>query len=361
MSLKVRLPILILGMFSLIAGIWSGLLRLGLELPAPGAGLAAYHGPLMVCGFLGTVIGLERAVATGWRSAYIAPPLAGAGALTAMAFPENATGPALVTASSLFVFLFFLVQLKAHFNSFMVTMAAGAGAWLLGNVMWLSGALIYDFVLWWAAFLALTIAGERLELSRFRGHSQWALALFAAAAFVFTAGVAWHSVAGAPGVRLAGAGMALMSVWFLKYDIAMITVRQPGLTRFVAVCLISGYAWFFISGLLGLSTGELASGAAYDALLHGVFVGFVFSMIFGHAPIIFPAVTGFRMIYSPLFYVHLALLHVSLLLRVGADIAGWEGGTVAGGALNAAAIALFLVNTVASIIRGRTKAGSISV
>lgn len=356
MNLKVRLPILILGMFSLILGIWSGLLRLGLELPEPAAGFAIYHGPLMVCGFLGTVIGLERAVAAGWRSAYIAPPLAGAGAILAFVFPGSYAGAALVTVSSLFVFVFFLVQLKAHFNSFMITMAAGAGAWLVGNVFWLSGAVIYDFVLWWAAFLALTIAGERLELSRFRGHSQWALNLFAAAALIFTAGVAWQSVAGAPGVRLAGAGMALMSVWFLKYDIAMITVRQPGLTRFVAVCLISGYGWFFVSGLLALSTGELASGALYDALLHGVFVGFVFSMIFGHAPIIFPAVTGFRMVFSPLFYVHLALLHVSLLLRVGADIAGWDWGTVAGGALNAAAIALFLVNTVASIIRGETRA-----
>ena len=43
-------------------------------------------------------------------------------------------------------------------------------------------------------------------------------------------------------------------------------------------------------------------------------------MIFGHAPIILPAVTGLRVRYSAAVYGPLALLHLSVLLRVTADL-----------------------------------------
>lgn len=56
-----RVPLLALGVLLLLAGLWTGLLRLGWELPL--LLFASYHGPLMVSGFSGTLIGLERAVA----------------------------------------------------------------------------------------------------------------------------------------------------------------------------------------------------------------------------------------------------------------------------------------------------------
>ena len=52
-----------LGMISLIIGLWTGLSRFGWDLPELRTGLLEFHGPLMICGFLGTVIALERAVA----------------------------------------------------------------------------------------------------------------------------------------------------------------------------------------------------------------------------------------------------------------------------------------------------------
>ena len=60
---------LLMGMGCLVAGVWGGLVRLPLNLPLPGgnANWLSFHGPLMVCGFLGTAIGLERAVGLkGW-------------------------------------------------------------------------------------------------------------------------------------------------------------------------------------------------------------------------------------------------------------------------------------------------------
>ena len=56
---RLRYPLLLIALLALLVAIWAGLMRIGWLLPAAG-GLAAAHGPLMVSGFLGTLIGLER-------------------------------------------------------------------------------------------------------------------------------------------------------------------------------------------------------------------------------------------------------------------------------------------------------------
>ena len=81
-------------------------------------------------------------------------------------------------------------------------------------------------------------------------------------------------------------------------------------------------------------------------MLHAVFIGFVMSMVFAHAPVIFPAVLGVSLQYSQAFYLHVAVLHVSLVLRVVGDFVDVLGRwRVWGGLLNAAALLLFLFNT----------------
>ena len=78
-------PLLLGGVaLSLLAGIAGGLLRVGVTLPSlpdatwPGQAALA-HAALMICGFLGTVIGIERAVAVKLRAAFLAPLASGAG------------------------------------------------------------------------------------------------------------------------------------------------------------------------------------------------------------------------------------------------------------------------------------------
>lgn len=57
-----RLPLMAVVLFALLAALWGGLLRLGWRWPALRPVLPVAHGPLMVSGFLGTLIGLERAL-----------------------------------------------------------------------------------------------------------------------------------------------------------------------------------------------------------------------------------------------------------------------------------------------------------
>ena len=347
-----RLALLLPGMACLAAGIWGGLLRLPLQLPLPTehAYWLTFHGPLMVCGFLGTVIGLERAVGLRRASTYLPPALTAAGAVPLLLGVAPQVPMFLLTAGSgLFVAVTLrVVQLqRALFTS---VMALGAAAWCTGNILWLADWPFPRVVPWWIAFLALTIVGERLDLSRFQRPSPWARPLLLAGLGVFLGGVMLSALREVAGVRVTGAGMLGLAVWLGAFDLARRTVRQPGLPRFMAVCLLTGYVWMGVSGAVLLLSGAMVSGTRYDAALHAFFVGFVFSMIFGHAPIIFPAVLNLRPAYRPVFYSHLALLHLGLLLRVVGNLADALPARQWGGALNALAVALFLANTVGGFL-----------
>lgn len=347
-----RLPLLGLGIVALVGALWGGLVRLGWPVPPGPSGLTAFHGPLIVSGFLGTVIGLERAVALGRPAGYLAPLVTGTGGLALALGAPPLLGPLLITLGSLGLAVIFAALLRRQRELYVATMAVGALAWLTGNVLWLAGWPVHRVVAWWMGFLVLTIAGERLELARLIRISRTSRGVFTAIAGTLVAGLALTLVIADAGVRLSGAAMAALAVWLGWQDIARHTVRQRDLTRFIAVCLLSGYVWLGIGGLTALAAGAVAAGLTYDAMLHAVLLGFVTAMIFGHAPIIFPALLGRSMPFRRQFYAHLVLLHASLALRVAGDLTGWIPGRQWGGLLNAVAILLFLASTLAALAQG---------
>jgi len=344
-----RLPLLIMGFASLAFGVLAGLARLGWGVPLPAAQLVLLHGPLMVSGFLGTVIGLERAVALGRRWAYAAPLLTGLGGLSILlGFPAYLGATAIALGSAVLLTGTVMIMLRQR-ELFMLTMALGSVSWLAGNLLWLTGTSVSGVVALWINFLVLTIAGERLELSRFLPPTPGAKRIFAVILAVLLAG-GFFSTTGA-GIIMYGLGLFGLALWLLRQDIARRTVKERGLTRFIAVCLLSGYAWLAIGSLVLLAGGGL-TGATYDAVLHAILFGFVFSMVFGHAPIIFPAVVRVRMPYHWTFYLPLLVLHLSLLMRLlGAALMRPELHNL-GGLLNAVALVLFILSTVSSVIRG---------
>lgn len=348
-----RIPLLIAGFLILAFGIGTGLLRLGWNFPLPAPDLAAWHGPLMVCGFLGTVIALERAVAIGRRWAYLGPLFAALGGLALLAglnWPIGAGLLALASAILVLASLNVFLRLRALFT---LTLLLGSVCWLIGNLLWLQGLALLQVVPWWAGFLVLTIAGERLELSRMLPPSAAGRMTFIVIVAVFLLGATVATLSVPSDVTVLSASLLALALWLLRQDIAKKTIRQRGLTRFIAACLLSGYAWLLIGGLIGLWSPILQPGSSYDAFLHAIFVGFVFSMIFGHAPVIFPAVARVKIPYHATFYLPLIVLHASLLARVAGDVLAIPHCRSAGGALNAVALALFVLSTVAAVIRGK--------
>lgn len=360
-----HLPLLAGAGIALLAALWAGLVRLGWRLPAWPPIPAGQHGPLMISGFLGTLISLERAVALSYarredaryRLAYAAPACAALSALAMLAGGPAWLSRGLALAAAIGLAAIFGTILRQQRTDAHLVMGLGALLWAAGNGLWLAGQPVARAVPWWVGFLIVTIAGERLELGRVRWPSpseQWA---FYGAAAVIVAGLLVSLAAYTVGVRAAGAGLVLLGLWLLRYDVARRTIRMAGLTRFMAACLLPGYVWLVFGGVLWLWLGGgYMAGPYYDALLHTLLIGFALSMIFGHAPIILPAVMGLPVLYQPSFYLHLALLHGSLVLRVVGDLAGLPGWRAWGGLLNEVAVVVFLANTVLAAARSTRRA-----
>lgn len=334
-----RAPLLVFGVVALVTGIAGGLVRLGATVPAPAAGIA-WHGALMASAFFGTLIALERAVAIGRLWAYAAPAANAAGGIALLA-GYGKTALTLFVAGATVFSLVSLAIYRKHRALHTGVLAAGALC-LLGANLWLASQQSLGRAMpFWIAFFVLTIGGERLELSRLVPVPEWARTLFGALALALAASAAllWPP--------LYGALLVAIAAWLARYDLATRTVRAQGITRYIALCLLSGYVWLALGGAL------FALGAGRDAALHAILLGFVFSMVFGHAPVIFPAVLRIALPYRPAFYAPLAVLHASVLLRVTADLADSAAWRLAGGAGNALAIALFIVTAATLALTAR--------
>ncbi|GAA2358567.1 hypothetical protein [Dactylosporangium salmoneum] len=338
-----RLPPLAAGGLALLAGLYAALLLLGFGLPVPRPALADVHGPVMVLGFVGTLIALERAVALGAHWALAAPGCAGAGGLTLILAGPGLPGKLLLAAGGVVLLAVYRALWRRQPGPALLAQAAGAFAWYAAALLWLAGLPIPDLVPWLAVFLIATIAGERLELAHVAlagpRPQRWFLAALAALIAGATAVTLWPAV----GAYLFGLGVLAVVAWLAVFDVARRTIHARGLPRYVAAGLLTGYAWLALAGLLWAGAGPTVAGARYDATAHAVFLGFTMSMVFVHAPVILPAVLRRPLPYRPVLYVPLVLLHGSLLVRVAiGDGAGLEAVWRWAGAGNVAAVLGFV-------------------
>lgn len=170
------------------------------------------------------------------------------------------------------------------------------------------------------------------------------------AAMLFGAALSVVSVAW--GGLVYGLSLSALALWLIQFDIARRTVRARGLSRYMALCLLLGYAWLFVAGGAWVATSV---GLPYrDAALHALALGFVFSMMLGHAPVILPAIARIKVQFGALYYLPLALLHGSLILRLGVGHFDWRALT-AGAVGNAVAIAAFAATVAGSAIAWRKR------
>jgi hypothetical protein len=342
-----RLLLLLAGGLALLLGTYTGLARGGIEHRFVAADL---HAVLMVLGFLGTMIALERAVALGRPWGYLGPACSAA-AVVSLPFWRPVGGLLLVAAGAI-VAATYVALMRHRFEVHLAIMGVGALAWVAAAALWSAGTGPIRITPLLAAFLVLTIVGERLELSRLTLPAAASRRRFLVAVAVFAAGAAIAAVWRSTGSVVAGVGLLGQVLWLGRYDLARRTIRRPGLPRFAAVCILAGYVWLGVSGVLWVAMGLGASSPLlHDALVHSMFLGFVLSMVMGHAPIIVPAVLRVPLRFARLAYVPLVLLHVSVAVRIAADLAGsftWREVAMHG---NVSALLLFVVVTVVSVRR----------
>jgi len=347
-------PLLAVGAVALLAAIWTGLHRSGWEAVPVLDHHPLAHGPLMIGGFLGTLIALEKAMALGRGWGFLGPALSGLGGLWLLVGSDPMPAAALFVIASGLLCTVLITLSTRHLDLAGMVMVTGAVAWLTGNLLWLMGRSIPLTFTWWMAFPTLVIVGERLELSRVVSPPRNALVAFFGSLTLYLLGLVTFLQIPSLGLRLQGSGLLLLAGWLLSYDLARRTVRLPGRHRYTALCLLTGFFWLALGAIMILAWGIQLDGLRYDALLHTLMLGFVFGMIFGHAPIIAPMLLGRNLRWGRQFYVPLILLQVSLLLRIVSDLGQWYDLRSVATLGNALAIVSFLMITARSAITAKS-------
>lgn len=340
-----RAPVLAVGIAALLLGGGGGLARIGVDLPLVNTRLVEQHGALLVLGFLGTLIALERAVAVDRRWAFASPLLCAAGAVALMAGLPVTVAAALTSAGMVVLVAIFAVIVRLQPGMPALLLAASSLCAVGAALTWATSSSTPSLVPWLAGFLVLAIAGERLDLARFRATPGGSRRLAGWVALVL-AGIVVAPLWTA-GTRILAVGLVATTAWLVRHDVATRTIRRRGLPRFSAVGLLCGYASLLLAAAAILYDGDIATGRFADVAIHGIFVGFALSMVMVHAPIIIPSVlrTTPRFV-APLAYPPLLVLQLSLLARFSGDVGAWHPLVVAGGVGNAVGILGFVAVTI---------------
>lgn len=340
---------------SLLAGLDAALLLVGLPAPVTTSRLPETHGMLLVVGFIGTLIALERATALKRWYGYLAPALLGIGGILLVTdpVPLAVAKAVLVAGATAFTAVYIPLWLRRYDPGLLVQLLA-TGFALAATVLWLGGVDFARLLPWLLAFIVLTIAAERVELAITLGPRAGGRLLVHAwlVAVALLIGLANAQI----GAIELGLALLALTLWLFRHDIARRTIRATGATRYMAACMLGGYFWLAIAAavlVLASPAGFPAAQPAYDAVAHGILLGFAMSMIMAHATTILPAVLHISLPYRAAFWAPAVLLHASLVLRIWiGDGLGIRWAFVAGGALGVAALILFVLTALGSAIAG---------
>ena len=298
-------------LLSLITGILGGWYRMGWEYALPAA--AGSHGLFMVGGFMGSVITLERMITMKKKWWLLFP------ALCALAVILGLVGQPfymvlLQSIAALGIILFYFHHLQHDRSNYWYILSLGAASWLIGNLYFLITDTIPFALPWWVGFILFTILGERLELTRFLPISKQKIQIL----YVLLA-LAFVSLL----LPLHGAGQVLypisllgLTLWYATNDMALKSIKKPGYSRYLAVGVLTGYGWLAIHALtFAFFFREHSWG--YDVFVHTFFLGFGFSMIWAHGPMILPAVLKVKnRPFHSILWVFWSLFQLTLLTRI---------------------------------------------
>lgn len=337
---------------ALFAGLDGGLLLLGLPAPVTTERLPDAHGMVMVLGFVGTVIALERAVALRRRSGFAAPALLGAGGLLVTSPAPLRLGQIAMAAGAAALVAVYVPLWRRQRDDSVLVQAFGAVLATGAALLWLGGMSVSHLLPWLTGFIVLTIAGERLELARVMMLATSTVGQLLALSAMITLGTVLTLLWPVLGYPMFGLALLALVCWLMVHDVARRTIHASGLPRFMAGCLLAGYVWLAVAGAIWALSGGVTEGPAYDAVIHAVFLGFTMSMIMAHAPVILPAILRCRLPYSPMMMASPILLHTSLILRLAVgDGYGVDLARKVGGGLNVLALLGFAVLTAGAAVK----------
>ncbi|ROL56224.1 hypothetical protein D9V84_08615 [Bacteroidetes/Chlorobi group bacterium Naka2016] len=300
---RIFLPIsIVLMLLAITAGLErGGLHSTNLNLVHP---LGNLHFLIFFAGFFGTLLSVESAVGQRKRILFFIPA-------------TIILGLILYITTGVW-FLFVAGSIAFSIPSIIVYRSRREYiTFVLACFLFAVGAILYVFNFYYPSaiayiyFLVFYILSERLELAKIVGANKRSFRHFLANEIIVV-GLVFFSVYYAYlALRILGAVVFLLTFWFIRNDLARRTLRSREPAKYSAVAMLFGYFWLAFGNLLFFISPSTFWGEG----IHSITLGFVFSMVFAHAPIIFPNVGMFKFYFSKILYYPLALLHISVATR----------------------------------------------
>jgi len=313
------------------------------------------HGALMIFGFVGGAIGLERTVAARTRWAWAGPVANALGVATLLVGAPRPVPAALFTVSFLVLGAVYVLIHHRQATLSVLVQATGVIGGVLATVTWGGGADFADVMPYAVVFAVATIIGERMELARVSFAGTAAETLITTLVLALTAAALIFALHPQLGFFLMGALLAAIAVVTVRVDAARRLIHAGQLPRYTAACMLAGYAWLLVAGLLWMGRGHTRAGHLHDAAVHSIFLGFVISMIFAHAPFILGGVIRRTIPYHPALYLPVIVLHAGLALRIVADLRQATGPWQLGGVITVVAILGFALTGIVLIATDRNR------
>lgn len=367
-----RMVLLIGAGLAALLGLVAALIRADLIHPSDRVPLADLHGGLMVYGFLGAAIGLERAVA--YRSGgskkpswgFLAPALGLLGSLLcllSLTVSIRAAAPAWVrvelfggipwTLSMLILTAMYLAIWHRQPSAEVLIQVLGSLVGLVGAFGWVAGLDASVLAPTWLFFLVLTIVGERVELARAVFSDIRLESGILGLSLLTVLVLPVQAMAPSVGYPLLGLSLSLLLLVMASHDVAKGTFRHGGLPGFMGTCMLSAYAWGLLAALIWMAA-PVDSGTYWgDMALHALAVGFIVTMVIAHVCMIVPSVIRRPLPFHPLLWGAWALMQVGLLIRLLGAIRLYTPLWKAGNLLNVLGILSMMLIVVYLAARGK--------
>ena len=367
-----RMVLLIGAGLAALLGLVAALIRADLIHPSGRVPLADLHGGLMVYGFLGAAIGLERAVA--YRSGgpgkpswgFFAPALGLLGSLLcllSLMVSSPAAAPAWVrveffggipwTLSMLVLTAMYLAIWRRQPSAEVLIQVLGSLVGLIGAAAWVAGLDASVLAPTWLFFLILTIVGERVELARAVFSDVRLESGILGLSLLAVLMLPVQAMAPSVGYPLLGLSLGLLLLVMASHDVAKGTFRHGGLPGFMGTCMLSAYAWGLLAALIWMAAPLDSSTYWGDMALHALAVGFIMTMVIAHVCMIVPSVIRRPLPFHPLLWGAWALMQVGLLIRLLGAIRLYTPLWKAGNLLNVLGILSMMLAVVYLAARGK--------
>jgi hypothetical protein len=138
---------------ALLAGLDAALVLVGVPAPVRVDRLPEVHGMLMVLGFVGTLIAVERAVALRHPGGFAAPGLLGLGAVVLLSPAPLVVGQTLLAAGGAALVGLYQPLWRRQRDEAVLVQALGAVLALGAAVLWLGGAAVPLLAPWLIGFV----------------------------------------------------------------------------------------------------------------------------------------------------------------------------------------------------------------